>query len=274
MVASVNAATGADVPENLSPDTQLMTYQVYAGGINAVDAEMNIVYPEKGNYEILFKAKTRGFLAKLAPWWGSFESKGWRMADKEDRPKRHKSISSWRDEEDISEYNYNREGGFESFSITEVGVDKTPKNLDDELVKGTTDALTATLQVMMSVAEGNKCEGTSEVFDGKRRFALVYNGDGTENLKSSGYNLYDGAAEKCTVEVRPVAGKWHEKPRGWMSIQEQGRDKGLLPTVWMAKMNENGPAVPVKVRVKTDYGTLFMHLVKYQNGDKVIAIKD
>ena len=93
-------------------------------------------------------------------------------------------------------------------------------------------------------------------------------------MKSSGYNLYEGSAEKCTVEVRPVAGRWHEKPRGWMSIQEQGREKGMLPTVWMAKMNENGPAVPVTVRVKTDYGTLFMHLVKYQSGDQVIALDD
>lgn len=51
-----------------------------------------------------------------------------------------------------------------------------------------------------------------------------------------------------------------------MSIQEQSRENGSLPTVWMAKMTEDAPAVPVKIRVKTDYGTLFMHLVRYENG--------
>ena len=235
---SSQAATGADATEDIPPHKQIMTYQVYAGGINAVDATMDIVYPETGNYHIMFKAKTRGFLAKLAPWWGSFESNGWRMDDKEDRPQVHKSVSSWREEKDVSEYKYKRDGGFDSFKITEAGKDKTPKKLDQELVEGTTDALTATLQVMQSVAEGNECAGESEVFDGKRRFALVYNDDGSEALTSTGYNIFEGTAEKCTVEVRPVAGRWHEKPRGWMSIQEQGREKGLLPTVWMAKMND------------------------------------
>lgn len=253
-----------------------MTYQVYAGGINAVDAEMSLVYPEAkgGNYEIEFKARTRGFLAKLAPWWGSFESNGWRVDEDANRPKLHKSVSSWRDEKDISEYNYDRNGRFISFKLNEGGVDKSPKKIDEELVKGTTDALTATLEIMQGVAEGEKCEGSSEVFDGRRRFALVYNDAGAENLKKSSYNAYEGPAEACTVEVKPIAGKWHEKPRGWMSIQEQGREKGLLPTVWFAKVNEEGPAVPVKVRVKTDYGTLFMHLVEYKSKDKVVTLED
>lgn len=260
--------------EDIPADTQIMTYQVYAGGINAVDAQMSLVYPEeKGeNYEIEFRAKTRGFLAKLAPWWGSFASNGWRIDEDENQPKLHKSVSSWRDEKDISEYYYARNGEFVRFKLNEGGVDKSPKNIDKDLVKGTTDALTATLQVMKNVAEGEKCEGSSEVFDGKRRFALVYNDAGTENLKRSSYNAYQGPAETCTVEVKPIAGKWHEQPRGWMSIQEQGREKGLLPTVWFANVNGAGPAIPVKVRVKTDYGTLFMHLVEYKSANKTIVL--
>ena len=59
-------------------------------------------------------------------------------------------------------------------------------------------------------------------------------------------------------------------PRGWLSIQEQGRSKGSLPTIWLAKIDKDGPAVPVKLRLKTDYGTLFSHLIDYKNGDKEI----
>jgi hypothetical protein len=71
----------------------------------------------------------------------------------------------------------------------------------------------------------------------------------------------------------PDGGKWYQKPRGWLSIQEQGRQKGSLPTVWMAKVNKTGPALPVKIRVVTDYGTLFMHLTKIE-GPQAMAAKD
>ena len=81
-----------------------------------------------------------------------------------------------------------------------------------------------------------------------------------------------GPAVACTVEVKPIAGKWHEKPRGWMSIQEQGREKGTMPTVWFAQMAAGEPAVPVKIRVKTEYGALFMHLTSYQGAGHTLKI--
>jgi len=59
-----------------------------------------------------------------------------------------------------------------------------------------------------------------------------------------------------------------------MSIQEQGRERGTMPTVWFAKVQEGQVAVPVKVRVKTDYGTLFMHLTDYQSAGKKMTLKD
>lgn len=259
--------------EESALDTQTMTYQVYAGGINAVDAEMTVEYPESGHYDIFFEAKTRGFLGKLAPWWGTFESNGWRVEGEDpDKPKLHKSVSSWRDEAEIKEYHYDKDGTFKGLTITEEGKDKSPKELDDELVQNTTDALTATLQVMQSIADGGKCEGSSEVFDGKRRFDLVYRHEGAEELTRTRYNVYEGPAVKCTVEVKPITGEWHKKPRGWLSIQEQGRERGMLPTIWMGTVSEHGPAVPVKVRVKTAYGTLFMHMIKYKNGEKQMAL--
>ena len=96
---------------------------------------------------------------------------------------------------------------------------------------------------------------------------------GTVELKASRWNVYEGSAIECTAEVQPIAGKWHEKPRGWMSIQEQGRERGTIPTVWFAKITEGQPAVPVKVRVKTSYGTLFMHMTKYETAGNMLSLK-
>jgi hypothetical protein len=66
------------------------------------------------------------------------------------------------------------------------------------------------------------------------------------------------------VEIEPISGEWAKKPRGWLSIQEQGRERGTMPTVWLGKFDEDGPAVPVKILVKTAYGALVMHAVGYK----------
>lgn len=235
-----------------------MTYDVYAGGIHAVEAALTMNM-NKSTYDVRLDSTTRGFLASLAPWSGTFETKGWNTKA-ERRPEKHTSVAKWRDEVETTDYFYGKDGSFKGYKKVTEGKDETPDKIDAELTKGTTDMLTATLNQMDRIASGEGCGGSSEIFDGERRFKLTFKPDSTATLKRSEYNIYEGPAVLCTAVVEPVAGKWHSKPRGWMSIQEQGRAKGGLPTIWFAPVVENGPAVPVKIRVKTDYGTLFMHL--------------
>jgi len=138
------------------------------------------------------------------------------------------------------------------------------------LAENTTDVMTAALEMMQALPTSGKCEGESEIFDGKRRYKLIFVDEGKAELKKSRYNIYHGPATKCIVKVEPMGGKWHKKPRGWMSIQEQGKENGKMPTIWMANLSEDNPAVPVKIMVRTDYGALVMHMTKYQNGHDVL----
>lgn len=254
----------------LPPGLQSMVYELYAGGINAVQAEFDVAYDNKAHYHLALAATTKGFLGKLVPWHGTFETEGWRLPDGSERPETHKSTAVWDGEEDLKVYSYGRDGSFKGLKSVVGGEDESPGDLEKDLVQGTTDALTASLQAMKAVTETGACAGEDEVFDGKRRYRLVFRHVGDEVLTPTRYNVYEGPAARCEVEVLPVAGAWHKKPRGWASIQEQGRAKGSLPTVWLAKMDDQSPAIPVKMRVKTDYGTLFMHMVRYKKGDRVI----
>lgn len=263
-------AQGAGTTIMPARNVQTMVYEVYAGGIDAVKAELTVGLESKDRYSVVFNAETTGFLGNLVPWSGVFETHGWRLKDGANAPEQHKTTSIWRGEADSHEYKYKKDGTFVGMKSIVEGEDVTPKDLTPELTDGTTDILTATLAVMEKIAENGACEGSSEVFDGARRFELVFLHEADEDMTATKYNAYQGPAVRCTTEVKPVAGKWHLKPRGWMSIQEQGRKKGTMPTVWMAKIDAKGPAVPVKVRVKTDYGTLFMHLVGYKNGERSI----
>jgi hypothetical protein len=272
VMASVNAnAQGA--AHSIAADIQSMSYDVYAGGFNAVTADLDVSFQENDRYSFKFVARTVGFLASLAPWEGAFETEGWALQGQSAQPELHKSTSVWRSEVEIKEYNYDKNGHFKGLTVTKEGKDRSEEEVNEELTQGTTDALTATLEVMNHVARQGKCEGKSEIFDGKRRFELVFTHEADEVLETTKYNVYEGSTARCTVEVKPLAGSWHKKPRGWLSIQEQGRTKGMMPTVWFASMSEDAPAVPVKVRVKTEFGTLFMHLTEYRNG-KVTKIAE
>ena len=249
---------------------QHMIYDVYAGGFHVVQANLSVDRSKKDRFNIKMDASTFGFLGKVAPWKGEYESYGWVTGDKI-MPERHRSTATWRDEEETHTYNYLKNGKFKSYRIKEHNKEEYTKEAEEELTLNTADVLTSTLRAMAVVANDNICNHESVVFDGKRRFKQVFRDKGEKTLGSSKYNIFNGPARECTVEVVPDGGRWHDKPRGWLSIQEQGRERGTMPTVWMANVSENAPAVPVKVRVKTAYGTLFMHLSEYRYGDQTVV---
>jgi hypothetical protein len=262
-ILSLLPAAAAHADEN----THKLAYEVYAGGIHAVQTSIDITITDD-RYDFVMDAKTRGFLGRLAPWEGIFESHGWVLDNgKKLQPELHKSTTSWRDELDVKEYNYNKDGTFDSLLITDTHSTRDKRDVAADLTNQTIDALTATLQVLNDYNTTKICEGQADVFDGKRRFKQHFQHTKNTTLTSSKYNIFDGEAAQCIVEVTPIAGKWHEKPRGWLSIQEQGRDRGTMPTVWIGKITKDGPAIPIKVRIKTAYGTLFMHLAEYQKDD-------
>ncbi len=250
---------------------QKLVYEVYASGFHVVQARLSIDLSDPNKYSIEMDADTRGFLGNIVPWSGTFASNGWVKKDGSYRPKQHRSSAIWRGEEDIKDYQYNKDGTFKSLTIVEHDKEPEIKEVDAELTDNSIDILTATLTMLAAFPDTQKCEGEAEIFDGKRRFKQTFKHKALVQLHPSKYNIFEGQAARCSVEVTPVAGDWGTKPRGWMSIQEQGRDRGTLPTVWVGKVSETGPAVPIKILVKTAYGSLFMHLAEFQTEDQIMV---
>lgn len=236
---------------------ETLVYKVYAGGVNVIDAPLTLTL-SKSAYTADLTAKTRGFLGTLVPWQGTFATKGTHSKNKL-VVKTHRSTSTWKGEEDSASYVFDANGNLTHLKLRKDGKDETPK-LDPPLTHGVTDILSAALMAFMHADGGKECIGASDIFDSKRRFTLDFKPVGRETLKESRYTFYKGESVKCTAEVIPKGGAWHKKPRGWLSIQEQGRSAGMMPTLWVAKVAPNLPPMPIKIRIKTDYGTLFMHL--------------
>ncbi len=260
---------------------QTATYQIYSGGINAVTARLALMRKED-KYAVALSAYTRGFIGWLVPWEGTFDTHGIINDRGIKQPRMHRSTTTWKEETEIKTYSYKTDGTFDTLEIRIAGKDgREVKNPDPELTSDTVDILTATLGVMEAVGEGKACQGADKIFDGKRSFDLLFNDKGSVELDQTRYNVFHGTAEECTVEVLPLEGKWYKNPRGWLSIQEQGREKGTMPSLWIARsLNDDGQgggaSLPVKMRVKTDYGTLFMHMTDYDrkilNGEDNIDV--
>lgn len=250
-----------------------MQYSVYAGGIHALDAKLDIDTTQKERFSIELFAKTYGLLGKLAPWFGTFETHGW--FDKSTGralPELHQSSTTWKKELEVKTYKYNKDGTFKEYSIKDDKNDGSPRAVDKKLTDQSTDILSAKFEEMIQVAAGHDCKGSSEIFDGKRRYKLIFNHKGVVDLKRSKYNVFEGKATQCTIKIEPKGGKWHSKPRGWFAIQEQGREAGSMPTVWFGQVDKAETAVPVKVRAKTSYGTFFLHLTGYESKGAKIAL--
>jgi hypothetical protein len=239
------------------------TYDVYAGGIHALRATMD--YSDKGNqYQTAVRSETFGLLAKIVRWHASFETKGWRGKTGY-QPRIHQADTTSKGKREVNTYKYDKSGKFMGFTQIVDGRDETRHDLDPSIMAGTTDVLSAFLNMAKKAGEGN-CSDQDMIFDSERSYRLEFRHGKAENLPSSKYSAFKGPALSCAVKVTPMGGKWHKKPRGWLKIQQQGVKNGFPPTVWLANISKDRamPAIPVRIMVKTDYGTFIAHLTAFQ----------
>ena len=241
-------------------ESQTLIYDLYAGGFHALEAKA-VLEESKDRYAMTLTSGTTKTFKLVAPWSGTFKVAGWKRGEKR-QPETYNVFSKITDKLKTKDYRYASSGKLLSFKATENGKDKTPEKIEPELTPpGITDVLTTTLLARDRVNKTGSCDGSSLIFDGDRSFTLTFKSTGDEVLPVSDYNIFNGQAIGCTFEMTPEKGKWKKKLRGWLMLQEQGRKLDSMPTVWFAKIpGGDGTYVPVKLQVKTNYGTLILHL--------------
>lgn len=230
-------------------------YGLYAGGFNVAVIDATYRFGED-SYALEADLKTAGILGTLAPWEGDVVTQG-RIEDGSLIPSKHQFISNWRGDEKTNLFTFDEEGKLVSLTKSESGEAPQDKMPSEEIyADNPADMLTA----LLSASRGESCGTVEAAMDDKRRFDMVFRSQGQDVLQPNRYSAFEGSAEICEVEIVPVAGKWRDKPRGWMNIQNQAKNKGQLPRLWFGQVRENMPAIAVRMLVKTDYGTMLMHL--------------
>jgi len=237
-------------------DPLKVTYGLYASGFHVVDVEGTYAIHDD-TYDLTMDLKTVGLLGRVAPWAGVIHTNGLNKGTKS-TPLEHSFAATWRKKVETTTFSFDKNGALTAHVIEEDDGNVLDNMPGDDVTKGNpTDMLTALFRTMNNP---ETCETTQPGLDGKRRFDMVFTSKGTETLEKNRYSEFAGEAEICEVEIVPVSGKWREKPRGWMSLQGQAKGKGQLPRLWFGQVREDMPPIPVRFFIKTDYGSMVMHL--------------
>ena len=264
MLGFSNSYATSEIITEKAPEQQStqLNYDVYAGGMHALEAELEID-KNKSDYTIRLTAKTHGFIGGLFPWKADYKTDG---IIKDDKliPKNYVSKSSWKDKLKQTELKYSNNGDLLEKIVTKKNKTSKNSNIDKNLTSDSVDMLTAAVSLLNKTAkQEDKCDGSVAAFDGKRKFNIVFKNAGIANIAKSKYSVYQGKALKCTITVEPVAGfRKKDKKKGWMAIQNHTMERKKLPTIWVANINGSDEMVLVRMEIASSYGTVIAHLTK------------
>lgn len=254
LLSLIPVAANAAAPKNL-----LLNYDIYAGGFKILAAELDMS-SEKSSYNMNMNAHTQGFIGALFPWKAEYNSSGKKENGKL-IPTSFEKKSSWRGKEKVKTMKYDDKGQVTEKIVKKHGKTYTEKNVDKLLSGNAVDVMTGVLNMMQIVKNSNECNGKIPVFDGKRKFNINLKNEGKKTIEPSRYSIFSGEAVKCTLTVEPLAGfKEKDKNRGWMAIQKHSKEHHRLPTIWLAKTEKSGETIPVRLELKSTYGTVIAHL--------------
>lgn len=251
-----NAALRYDIE---APKKLGLQYDVYAGGFHALDASLALDLDPKA-YDVGLDAKTKGFIGKLFPWKASYSTSG--HSEKGVLiPTVSTARSAWGSRVKTTELNYDPKGRIVKTTTQEGAKTKVDRDTAKTVAGNAVDMLTGALLMMQSAKNTQKCEGTYPVFDGKRRFNITLRDNGTDMLAKSGVSKFQGEALRCTLKVEPVAGfKEKDKKRGWLAVQAHSEQHRKAPTLWFGRLGSEGPMVPVRMEISSQYGAVVAHL--------------
>lgn len=247
---AVGAASALAAP----PETVVLSYDLWLGGFQPVGVEARL-HSKDDAYEIDFEAKTEGFTGWLYPYAMTGRADG-KINGGKLLPGGYRTVSESGSKRKETAFIYQANG---LIDVTRKPGDSDGGDSDDDapkardISKGAMDPAAALFSIAENVARAEACRGRVPVFDGKRRYDLTLRDRGETTLKRTRYGIYSGPAMHCQAAVSKLAG-----------FKTKKKLSGRLPPVidiWLAKVTDAGPAVPVRLQGDSSLGQVIIHLV-------------
>lgn len=244
-------------------DPVVMTYEVYFGGLHVLSATAELDRTDT-RYRLAAKGQTQGILDFFFSWHGTTESQG-AFADAGPVPARHRNHGYRGEKERKVALDYDSDG-----TVTAVSVEPPPdleevNALPEDAEIGTIDPLSVIAGLSEALTQGAACTGEFAVFDGRRRYDLMVTDQGPRHFDANSYSVFQGEARACGIDYQVLGGDRKEKSK----YVKTARDR----VVYVARPLEEAPAIPVRAKFETDFGTVMAHLTSVSAGGKQLALK-
>ena len=254
-VLGLNPRTGPSPALAERPGVLELGYLAYLGEIEVarVDIVLEMAPPavRPGPYRMEADVTLVGAMGRLIPFKINAQAEG-TADDTGVRPARYRStISLWETHQAVA-LTY-RPGGAVEVASDPPTVEAREAR-ENGFVDHTMDPLSAAVAVIHGVVKSGACRGTMAVFDGARRYDLLFSPVGGAEIAPSETAYYAGPATECAVGAKLLGG-----------FGEFGQGTGLYPAttrLWLAAVVPGGPAVPVRILAENVLGSLRLDLVE------------
>ena len=260
--AGLILAIGALQPAGADNAPVAADYDVYAGGLHVLSSVLEIRLNDE-RYDARLDAELVGAPGWFVDWWAVVESGGQIDGDDLD-PMLYSAERTRRGETQKTLLDFARDG--------EVDVTFDPERSDSvglvspELLAESLDPLSGLISIINTVTDGGTCEATVPVFDGRRRYDLVFSDLGLDELRPSRRSGFAGEARRCRMNLEPVAGAFKDDDDDdddfWSRKPENARRRQL--DIWLAQPIADGPILPVKMVGRSSIGAVVIHLRRAQ----------
>jgi hypothetical protein len=226
-------------------------FEIYTGGFKALAIETRAAM-EEGTYGIEASLKTTGVIDWILRFSQTVEGKGQRGPTTS--PLLYLSDGTFFGTRRMSRLDYKADG--------DVAATLDPANEDDDRTPVPETMKRDTIDPMSVFAAFNRvagenaspCSGKVPVFDGRRRFNLVFEDDGVGAVEKSQYTVFSGPALRCKVQMERLAG-FQRNPR----FNSQAPRISIL---YVARFGEGAWWLPVRLESESSFGNVVGHLVE------------
>lgn len=217
-----------------------LRYDVYTAGVPALSLRLDIQVTDD-RYRIVADMETRGIVGFVYSWKHRGVVEG-RVEAGALRPGQYRAVSDSGGTIKTVALAYGRDGTVAASADppSEEGRDLVPA----ELTRGSVDILTAVLNVTRRMDDTGACDGAVPVFDGRRRYDLVFADGGTDR----GNVMAVSAVRRCQATMRRIAGFLKT-----LSPWDDG-DEARAAAISIAVLRDDLPAVPVRLDLATPIG--------------------
>jgi hypothetical protein len=225
-----------------------LAYDVYLAGVLAGSVDLTIT-SDGNRYSIKSVSRSEGVLELLVNFRRHNDVLG-QIAEHMAKPSRYAATGVWAGKARSVVIVYTNTDGLRFTAQPNASEDKR-EAVPANLLPGTTDPFSALYQAVLRYHDREKCDGRSEVFDGRRRYDFLFESVAGKPVEGP---LYSGTAHVCRVRQMPIAGF---SKAIWLPslVRPEWTD------IWLAKVRDDLPALPARLEADAGLGAMVAHLV-------------